>query len=427
MSYELRISWRHLCSRKSQKFISLITFISMGGVALGVMALSVVIAVMTGFGQNLRDKILGTNSHIVVTQVMSSSGMEDYGNVLKKVKAVPAVKEAAPFILKQVMLTFGQRSSGVVIRGIDPEREGSISDLQKNLTEGKLVYLDRPPPHPSQEDSGISRKGIILGKELARSLGAYTGDILGIMSPSVRMTPLGIIPKIKMVEVVGIFESKMYEYDANLAFISISSAQSLFAMSDRVTGIEIKVADIDAAGEIADTIQDNLGRGYFARDWMEMNRNLFSALKVEKVTMFIILILIILVAAFNIISTLFMVVMDKAKDIAILKSMGATRRSIMQIFSMQGLIIGICGTALGCIAGFTIVPYLNEIVGLIELLLGFKAFPQDVYYLDALPSQIQWIESFLIVGFSILICFLASLYPAWRASRLDPVDGLRYE
>jgi len=426
MSYELRVSWRHLCSRKSQKFISLITFISMGGVAVGVMALIVVIAVMTGFGQNLRDKILGTNSHIVVTQLMSDV-MENFENVLEKVKTVPQVKDAAPFILKQVMLTFGQRSSGVVVRGIDPEREGNTSDLEKNLTEGKLAYLEGAPPRPLQSVSGVSRKGIILGKELARTLGAYTGDILGIMSPSVRMTPLGIIPKIKMVEVVGIFESKMYEYDANLAFISLSSAQSLFGMTDRVTGIEIKVGDIDAAGKIAETIQDKLGRPYFVRDWMQMNRNLFSALKVEKVTMFIILILIILVAAFNIISTLFMVVMDKAKDIAILKSMGATRGSIMQIFSMQGLIIGICGTALGCIAGFTIVPNLNEIVGFIEWLFDFKAFPQDVYYLDELPSQIQWFDSFMIIVFSILICFLASLYPAWRASRLDPVDGLRYE
>jgi len=426
MSYELRISWRHLCSRKSQKFISLITFISMGGVALGVMALIVVIAVMTGFGQNLRDKILGTNSHIVVTQAMSN-GMENYENVLEKVKTVPQVKDAAPFILKQVMLTFGQRSSGVVIRGVDPEREANISDLQKNLTEGKLSYLDHAPQSAADQEAGIQRKGIILGKELARNLGVYTGDILGILSPSVRMTPLGIIPKIKIVEVVGIFESKMYEYDANLAFISISSAQSLFSMNNRVTGIEIKVADIDAAGKIAETIKDKLGRPYFVRDWMQMNKNLFSALKVEKVTMFIILILIILVAAFNIISTLFMVVMDKAKDIAILKSMGATRRSIMQIFSMQGLIIGICGTALGCIAGFTIVPNLNEIVGFIEWLFEFKAFPQDVYYLDELPSQIQWFDSFLIIVFSVLICFLASLYPAWRASRLDPVDGLRYE
>jgi len=426
MSYELRISWRHLCSRKSQKFISLITFISMGGVALGVMALIVVIAVMTGFGQNLRDKILGTNSHIVVTQLMSG-GMEDYENVLERIKAVPDVRDAAPFILKEVMLTFGQRSSGVVVRGVDPDREANISDLQKNLTAGKLVYLDRAPPRPSQDDSGIQRKGIILGVELARSLGVSMGDVLGMISPSVRMTPLGIIPKIKIVEVVGIFESKMYEYDSNLAFISLSSAQLLFGMKGRVSGIEIKVDDIDAAGHIAAVIQEKLGGPYYARDWMQMNKNLFSALKLEKITMFIILILIILVAAFNIISTLFMVVMDKAKDIAVLKSMGATRASIMKIFSIQGLIIGVCGTALGCIAGFSIVPNLNEIVGFIEKLFDIKAFPSDVYYLDELPSQIQYYDSFLIIVFSILICFLASLYPAWRASRLDPVEGLCYE
>jgi lipoprotein-releasing system permease protein len=314
-----------------------------------------------------------------------------------------------------------------VVRGVDPDREANISDLQKNLTAGKLVYLDRAPPRPSQDDSGIQRKGIILGVELARSLGVSMGDVLGMLSPSVRMTPLGIIPKIKIVEVVGIFESKMYEYDSNLAFISLSSAQLLFGMKGRVSGIEIKVDDIDAAGHIAALIQETLGAPYFARSWMQMNKNLFSALKLEKITMFIILILIILVAAFNIISTLFMVVMDKAKDIAVLKSMGATRASIMKIFSIQGLIIGVCGTALGCIAGFSIVPNLNEIVGFIERLFDIKAFPSDVYYLDELPSQIQYYDSFLIIVFSILICFLASLYPAWRASRLDPVEGLRYE
>ena len=426
MSYELRISWRHLCSRKSQKFISLITLISMGGVGVGVMALIVVIAVMTGFGQNLRDKILGTNSHIMVTE-MRTGGVQDYEEVVAKIKSVPHVTDASPFIMKQVMLTYGKRSSGVAVRGVDPTREASVSDLQKNLIEGKLEYLDHAPPRSSNRGTGVQRRGIILGKQLARSLRVVTGDILVMMSPSVRMTPLGIIPKLKMVEVVGIFESKMYEYDANLAFISLSSAQMLFGMKDRVTGIGIKVDDIDAAGQIAAVIQEILGSPYYARDWMQMNKNLFSALKVEKVTMFIILILIILVAAFNIISTLFMVVMDKAKDIAILKSMGATRGSIMKIFSMQGLVIGVSGTALGCIGGFTIVPNLNNIVALVEKIFGIEIFPPEVYYLDALPSKIQWFDSFLIIIFSILICYLASLYPAWRASRLDPVDGLRYE
>ncbi|CAI2717802.1 lipoprotein-releasing ABC transporter permease subunit [Nitrospina watsonii] len=422
MGYELRVSWRHLCSRKSHKFISLITFISVGGVALGVMALIVVIAVMSGFGKNLRDKILGTNSHIVVTS-FERNGIVDYEKVVTTVKEVEEVRAAAPFILKQVMLTYGQRTSGVVIRGVDPKREASISDLEKNMIQGKLEDLTGAPSGASS----IHRKGIILGVELSRSLGVSVGDVIGMLAPSVRMTPLGVIPNIKMVQVVGLFESGMYEYDANLAFVSIEAAQKLFNMKETVTGIEIKVEDIDLAWKTAESIQKKLEFPYVTRDWMQMNKNLFSALKLEKITMFIILILIILVAAFNIISTLFMVVMEKAKDIAILKSMGATSSSIMKIFSMQGLIIGLVGTGLGVVAGFTIVPNLNEIVGFIETVFNIQAFPSDVYYLDRLPSEIQYFDSFLIIVFSILICFAASLYPAWRAARLDPVDGLRYE
>ncbi|MCF8720108.1 lipoprotein-releasing ABC transporter permease subunit [Nitrospina gracilis] len=422
MGYELRVSWRHLCSRKSHKFISLITFISVGGVALGVMALIVVIAVMSGFGKNLRDKILGTNSHIVVTS-FEREGIANYENVVSTVREVEQVKAAAPFILKQVMLTYGQRTSGVVIRGVDPKREGDISDLEKNMVQGKLEALAGTSPG----QSSVHRQGIILGVELSRSLGASVGDVIGMLAPSVRMTPLGVIPNIKMVQVVGLFESGMYEYDANLAFVSIESAQKLFNMKNTVTGVEIKVEDIDLAWKTAESIQKKLEFPYITRDWMQMNKNLFSALKLEKITMFIILILIILVAAFNIISTLFMVVMEKSKDIAILKSMGATSGSIMKIFSMQGLIIGLVGTGLGVVAGFTIVPNLNEIVGFIESVFNIQAFPSDVYYLDRLPSEIQYFDSFLIIVFSILICFAASLYPAWRAARLDPVDGLRYE
>ncbi|CCQ92212.1 Lipoprotein-releasing system, transmembrane protein LolC [Nitrospina gracilis 3/211] len=422
MGYELRVSWRYLCSRKSHKFISLITFISVGGVALGVMALIVVIAVMSGFSKNLRDKILGTNSHIVVTS-FEREGIAKYEKIVSTVKEVEQVKAAAPFILKQVMLTYGQRTSGVVVRGVDPKREGDISDLEKNMVQGKLEDL----AGSTAGKSSIHRQGIILGVELSRSLGASVGDVIGMLAPSVRMTPLGVIPNIKMVQVVGLFESGMYEYDANLAFVSIESAQKLFNMKGTVTGVEIKVEDIDLAWKTAEAIQEKLEFPYITRDWMQMNKNLFSALKLEKITMFIILILIILVAAFNIISTLFMVVMEKSKDIAILKSMGATGGSIMKIFSMQGLIIGLVGTGLGVVAGFTIVPNLNEIVGFIESVFRIQAFPSDVYYLDRLPSEIQYFDSFLIIVFSILICFAASLYPAWRAARLDPADGLRYE
>ena len=422
MSYELFISLRHLKAKRSQKFISLNTWISVGGVALGVMALIVVIAVMSGFGKDLRDKILGTNSHVVVTNI-TRTGMEDYEAIIEKVKKAKGVNAAAPFILNQVMLTHGGNAMGVVVRGLDPELEAGVSDLKKNLVQGSLEMLGGP----AKSTGKPRRAGIILGKELARRLGVQRDDVVSMVAPASRVTPMGLIPKIKLFKVVGFFESGMFEYDSNLAFISIYSAQKFFSMKGKVSGIEIRVEDIEQADQVAAEIQQSLGFPYYARDWMQMNKNLFSALRLEKIVMFIILILIILVAAFNIVSTLFMVVMEKNKEIAILKSMGASRSSIMKIFSYQGLIIGIVGTAVGCVGGFTVVPNLNEIVGFIEGLFGITAFPSDVYYLDKIPSDIQYFDSFLIVVFSIVICFLASLYPAWRASRLDPVEGLRYE
>ena len=422
MSFELFISLRHLKSKRAQKFISLNTWISIGGVALGVMALIVVIAVMSGFGKDLRDKILGTNSHIVVTNI-TRSGMDNFESVITKVMQSEGIKAAAPFILNQVMLTFGSKSSGVVVRGVDPEREAMVSDLEKNLIQGEIGMLKRR----KKNKAGPGHDNIILGKELSQKLGVQVGDAISMVSPASRLTPMGLIPKIKLFKVVGLFESGMFEYDSSLAFISIQSAQRFFSMKGKVSGIEIRVEDIDSADQIAELLQENLGFPYYVRDWMRMNKNLFSALRLEKIVMFIILILIILVAAFNIVSTLFMVVMEKTKEIAILKSMGASRTSIMKIFSFQGLIIGLLGTLIGCIGGFTIVPNLNEIVGFIENIFGITAFPSDVYYLDKLPSEIQYMDSFLIVVFSIFICFVSSLYPAWRASRLDPVDGLRYE
>ncbi|PIP71719.1 MAG: lipoprotein-releasing system transmembrane subunit LolC [Nitrospinae bacterium CG22_combo_CG10-13_8_21_14_all_47_10] len=422
MSYELFVSLRHLKAKRTQKFISLNTWISVGGVALGVMALIVVIAVMSGFGKDLRDKILGTNSHVVVTNI-TRTGMGDYEAIIAAIKKIEGVSAVAPFILSQVMLTYGDNSAGVVVRGVDPDREAGVSDLEKNLVQGTMKMLE----DPESSSAKPRRDGIILGKELAHRLGVQRDDAVSMISPASRVTPMGLVPKIKLFQVVGFFESGMFEYDSNLAFISMHSAQKFFAMKGKVSGIEIRVRDIERADQIAKGIQDDLGFPYYARDWMRMNKNLFSALRLEKIVMFIILILIILVAAFNIVSTLFMVVMEKSKEIAILKSMGASRSSIMKIFSLQGLIIGVTGTAIGCVGGFTVVPNLNEIVGFIEKVFGITAFPSDVYYLDKLPSEIQYLDSFLIVIFSILICFIASLYPAWRASRLDPVEGLRYE
>ena len=423
MNYEFFVSIRHLSARKSQKFISLNSWISMVGVGLGVMALIVVIAVMSGFSNDLRDKILGTNSHVVVSNINQTT-VENYNSILEKVRSVAGVTAAAPFIVNQVMLINGDRVSGVVVRGVDPEKEGTVSDLEKNMIIGSI--LDLKVNLPFLEDKK-NRTGIILGKELSRKMGVVVGGVVSMVSPVSRITPVGLIPRMKLFKVVGVFESGMYEYDANLSFVLLKSAQKFFSMKDAVSGIEVRVVDIEQAGNIATAIQKKLGFPYHARDWMSMNKNLFSALKLEKVVMFIILILIIFVAAFNIISTLFMLVMEKAKEIAILKSMGASRKSIIKIYSYQGLIIGLVGTFLGCAAGFIIVPNLNEIVGFIESVFGIVAFPSDIYYLDRLPSEIQYMDSFLIVIFSIAICLIASLYPAWRASKLDPVDGLRYE
>ncbi len=428
MSYELFVSIRHLSAKKSQKFISLNTWISIAGVGLGVMALIVVIAVMSGFSKDLRDKILGTNSHVVVSN-MNRGMVENYDGIIKKVRSVKGVIAAAPFIMNQVMLINGDRVSGIVVRGIDPEKEETVSDLGKNMVSGTVSDLKTKSSF-SGEIKGREKKnraGIILGKELLRRLGVGVGDIVSMVSPVSRVTPVGLIPRMKLFKVVGVFESGMYEYDANLSFILLKSAQKFFSMKNGVSGIEIRVADIEEAGNIASVIQKELGFPYLVRDWMRMNRNLFSALKLEKIVMFIILILIIFVAAFNIVSTLFMLVMEKAKEIAILKSMGASCSSIMKIYSYQGLVIGLVGTFLGCAAGFVIVPNLNEIVSFIESIFGIVAFPSDVYYLDRLPSKIQYMDSFLIIIFSVVICLVASLYPAWRASKLDLVDGLRYE
>ena len=383
---------------------------------------------MSGFSKDLRDKILGTNSHVVVSN-MNRGMVENYDGILKKVRSVKGVIAAAPFIMNQVMLINGDRVSGIVVRGIDPEKEETVSDLGKNMVSGTVSDLKTKSSF-SGEIKGREKKnraGIILGKELLRRLGVGVGDIVSMVSPVSRVTPVGLIPRMKLFKVVGVFESGMYEYDANLSFILLKSAQKFFSMKNGVSGIEVRVADIEQAGNIASVIQKELGFPYLVRDWMRMNRNLFSALKLEKVVMFIILILIIFVAAFNIVSTLFMLVMEKAKEIAILKSMGASCSSIMKIYSYQGLVIGLVGTFLGCATGFVIVPNLNEIVSSIESIFGIVAFPSDVYYLDRLPSKIQYMDSFLIIIFSVVICLVASLYPAWRASKLDLVDGLRYE
>ena len=420
MSYELFIGLRYLRAKRKQTFISVNTFISIAGIFLGVAALIVVLAVMNGFETELRNKILGINSHIVLMKYAGS--MNNYEKVAEEIKDVEGVVASTPFIYGQAMLKHRDRVTGVVLRGISVKNALNVINFGK-MKEGKIEYLSTETPEKS-----LSRSpGIAIGKELAQNLGLNLFDIVEIVLPMGIPTPMGIVPRIKKFRVVGIFDSGFYEYDSSLVFMSLADAQKFLNMKDEVTGIGIKVNDVYRARAIAGTIEKKLGFTYWARNWMEMNKNLFSALKLEKRVMFIILSLIVLVAAFSIITSLIMSVMEKTRDIAVLKSMGATARSIMKIFMIQGLIIGAIGTTLGCITGITVALNLEKLTAFIENLFGFKVLPQDVYYLSDLPSQVNYGDVTLIVIITAVICFLASIYPSWSASKLDPAEALRYE
>jgi lipoprotein-releasing system permease protein len=424
MPYELFIGLRYLKVKRKSAFVSIITLISTSGVALGVMALIIVLAVMTGFEEDLTNKILGTNAHIVV--LSSGGGIDNYESLIKRLKGVDGVVAATPFIYSQVMLSSGKSVSGVVLRGIDPKTDPLVTNLSKSLVEGKLADLDIVTPEPLT-GAAPPRPGLIIGKELARNLNLTVGETVNVISPLGNITPLGMAPKLRRFRVVGVFNTGMFEYDSTLAYVSLGEAQAFLGLDSAVTGIQLKVADVYAAGTIARRINRELGFPFYARDWMQMNKNILFALKTEKMVMFIILTLIVLVAAFGIASTLFMVVMEKTKDIAILKSMGATGRSIMRIFVLEGLIIGVFGTAVGVIGGLLVALNLEPIVDLIQRVTGFELFSKDVYYLDHFPSQVVPSDVLLISVTAILISFIATLYPSWQASRMAPAEALRYE
>jgi len=420
MSFEFFVGLRYLRARRKQAFISLITFISVAGVMLGVMAMMVVLAVMTGFGKDIKSKILGANAHI---RVMSRDGkLDQHEEVMTGIEEVEGVKASAPFIYSQIMLRRGSSVSGAILRGIDPSRAGQVVDLEKSVKETDLQALTKvPDSHAGSTEGGKASPGIILGKELSHLLAAYPGDEVYVVSPfGGSLTPIGgRIPHMKKFKVVGLFDSGMYDYDTSFAYVSIESAQQILRLGPSVHGIEVKVDDIYSVDQISKAIVKRLGTGYWTQDWMQMNKNFFSALKLEKTVMFIILVLIILVAAFNIISTLIMMVMEKNKDIAILKSMGATSQSIMKIFMLDGLVIGVAGTILGIMGGSVLCFLLKRY--------EFVKLPSDVYYISTLPVRVQVVDVALIALSAIAISFLATLYPSYQASRLDPAAAIRYE
>ncbi|MEN6423595.1 MAG: lipoprotein-releasing ABC transporter permease subunit [Smithella sp.] len=428
MPYELFISRRYLRAKRKQVFVSVITFISVFGIFLGVAALIIVLAVMNGFEEDLRTKILGIKSHIELTTDMTGP-MKNYQQVRERISGIEGVVASTPFIYSQAMIRNGNGVTGVVIRALDTQSAFKVINLGK-IREGNLEYLNKIPPKVAlnySQNEKAPPTGIVIGKEMARNMGIFLYDTITIISPTSIATPMGMVPRMGKFVVVGIFESGFYEYDSTLAYLSLEGCQKFLQMGDTVTGIDIKVNDIYKADVIARKIQNELGFPFWAQNWMQMNKNLFSALKLEKRVMFIILSLVVLVAAFNIISALIMIVMEKNKDIAILKSMGATSQSIMKIFIYQGMIIGVIGTLLGCIAGIAIALNLQAVSLFVEKIFHFKFLPGDVYYLSEIPSKVNYGDVLIIVVVTLLICFLSTIYPSFRASKTDPAEALRYE
>jgi lipoprotein-releasing system permease protein len=416
MRYEFFIGLRYLRARRRETFISLITVISILGVMIGVMTLNVVMAVMTGFEETLRDRLLGINAH--VSLVKSGDQLRDYERLLAAVQGVDGVVAAAPTIYGQVMLTAGARVAGVVVRGVDPDRVNRVVAIEKYIREGGLNSLKQPQTL-RVDDRTVTLPGLILGTRLANQLGVFPGTPVQVVSPLGSPTAIGVIPKVRRFMVAGIFNSGMSEIDSTLVYMNLADAQKFFELEGAVTNIEIRVRDVYQAGAVADDLQRQLGFPYFAEDWSRLWPNLFSALKLEKTVYFLVLLLMVLIGAFNIISTLIMVVMEKRKDIAILQSMGATRRGIRKIFLIKGCVIGLVGTVLGVVLGLVICVLIQEY--------QFIELPKDVFLISTVPVRI-YLGNFLLVGFaSLAVCLLASLYPARQAAQLDPVEIIRYE
>jgi lipoprotein-releasing system permease protein len=407
MTFEWFVSKRYLRAKRKQKFISLISIISILGVAVGVLALIIVLSVYTGFTEGLRDQIIGINSHILVQRY--GNNITNQKELAKQVESVKDVVATTPYIFSQALISSGRNSSGIVLRGIDPQSASDVINIGKKMQSGELTDLNRVDSIP----------GIILGLEMAKQLSVATGNKIRLISPNGPLSPVGVLPKILTCQVVGVFETGMYEYDSTLGFINLDTARSLSGDQEGVHGLEIRVANIDQADRVAKDIRETLGAGFSIRDWMQLNQNLFAALKLEKAGIFIALNLIILVAALNIISALVMVVMEKTRDIAILKSMGATTGSIMRIFFYQGAVIGLTGTFLGVTGG----------LGLCWILKRYKfiELPSNVYPMSTMPIKVVPADITLIAFSAILITLAATLYPSWKASKIRPAEALTYE
>ena len=409
MSFEFFVARRYLFSHRKQAFIYVISLMSIIGVALGVAALVVVLGVYNGLTTDMRDKILGANAHGIVLSYIPDAFGKNPG-LRDEILRTPGVTGATPFIYTEVMLSSGDGVKGLMLRGVDPRTAPGVLSMLKAIKKGSINGLE----------TGDGSPGIIIGEELAKHIGLGMGSRVNLLSPSGEKTTAGFQPRIRPFEVAGIFKTGMYEYDSSLAFVTLDAARELLGLDPGfLSGIEITVDDVYRADEITKELTDNIGNPFYARSWMDMNANLFAALKLEKIGMFILLIMVVLIGSFSIVATLVMLVMEKTRDIAVMMSMGATRKMIRRIFMYQGTIIGFVGTMLGYALGLT-VGYLLKRYQFIKL-------PENVYTLDHLPIIITVPDVLIIGGAAMLLCFLSTLYPARQASRLKPADALRYE
>lgn len=411
----LFIGLRYTRAKRRNHFISFISFSSMLGIALGVTALITVLSVMNGFEKELRIRMLGMSAHVVINSYYQES-MENWQELLERVKKYPEVIGVAPYIQAQGMITRGRNVYGTMLQGVDPSFEPQVSQIKEKLILGSLENLQ------------AGEFGVIIGSELAQSLGVRMGDKITLVVPQATVTPVGILPRIKRMTVQGVFTIGMHEYDSAYVLLNIEDAAKLVHVPDKqVHGLNLKLTEMFNAPQLARQLQTDLNMGYRIYDWTYRHANFFKAVKMEKSVMFIILTLIVAVAAFNIVSTLIMVVTDKQADIAILRTLGATPLTVMLIFMVQGVFIGFLGTALGVAGGISLALNVETIVPAIEYWFNVQILSPDVYYISEVPSDLRWLDVYKIAGMSLLISFLATIYPAWRASSTQPAEALRYE
>ncbi len=411
--FELFVGLRYTRAKRRTHFISFISFISIAGIALGIWALISVMSVMNGFEKEIRARILGAAAHIQI--LGPETGIANWEQLAAEVRKHPEVTAAAPFVNAQGLLSTGNSVRGVFVRGIDPALENTVADFGSHMKSGRL------------EDLRPGEFGIVLGIGVARALRLNVGERVTLISPQGQVTPAGLMPRLKQFTVVGIFSMDHNEYDSALALINMKDAQVLYRLDGNVSGIRLKVKDLDRAPQVTRELAKLVTSDVFLTDWTQQNVNYFRAIQIEKRMMFIILTLIIAVAAFNLVSTLVMVVTDKHPDIAILRTLGASPAAIMKVFIVQGVVIGLFGTVLGVVTGVATALNVDVVVPAIEHAFNFQILSREVYYISELPSDLHWLEVAWVAALSFLLSLVATLYPSWRAARVNPAEALRYE